>query len=416
MKNFLNKLYSSAILKKHTITIGDANIFITVVIFLFTLLFAYLLIVENYQDYERALLEEQRAYDAHERVDSEVQHKRNQQKLKSLLIKNTMAIATLSFILFAIVFGIYKIFNSLLKRDLEVFLDFFKEAAHSDKQLNPEKIFFKELYSMVPYANNMVETITDQKRSLQELNLGLEEKVALKTQKLLQINKTLLEEQKMKDEILKAQKEFLRYTVHETNTPLSVILTNIELHQMQHPKDRYLSKIEVAVKNIFSIYDDLSYLVKKDQVEYPKAVIDLEAFVRSRIDFFEEVAQMSKLSFEYEVLSEKSFVYINETKLQRIVDNTLTNAIKYTLPEKTIFVRLQSRATSLDLSVGSCSKQIQDTDKIFEAYYREEDRVEGFGLGLGLVKSICKQEGIVVRVETENGKNVFSYEFKMMGE
>jgi len=415
MTRFVNKLINSAILKKNAITIGDANLFVTVVIFLFTLLFAYLLIVENYNDYERALLEEQRSYDAHDRIDSESQHLRNQQKLKALLIKNTMAIATLSFILFAIVFGIYKIFNSLLKRDLQLFLDFFQEAAHSDKKLNPELIFFKELNSMVSYANEMVVTISEQKSSLRELNQGLEEKVTQKTHKLLEANKTLLEEQKAKDEILKAQKEFLRYTVHETNTPLSVILTNIELYYMNHPKDRYLSKIEVAVKNIFSIYDDLSYLVKKDQVAYPKAAIDLEHFVRSRIDFFSEVAQMAKLEFIYETESKKSYIYINETKLQRIVDNTLTNAIKYTQAGEKIFIFLKQKAATLQLSVGSRSKQIQNAEKIFEAYYREEKDVEGFGLGLGLVKNICKEEAIEVDVATQEGKNIFSYEFKMMG-
>jgi hypothetical protein len=44
---------------------------------------------------------------------------------------------------------------------------------------------------------------------------------------------------------------------------------------MKNKKDRQLSKIEAAVKNIFSIYDDLSYLVKKDQVPYPKIVMDI---------------------------------------------------------------------------------------------------------------------------------------------
>lgn len=70
------------------------------------------------------------------------------------------------------------------------------------------------------------------------------------------------------------------------NTPLSVILSNIELHEMEFGKSVCLENIEVAVKSIFSMYDDLSYLVKKDHITYVKQKIDLVDYVRSRIDFF----------------------------------------------------------------------------------------------------------------------------------
>jgi signal transduction histidine kinase len=397
------------------ITISKANLIITLVIFLFTILFAYLLITENYHDYERELLIEQKEYELHIQRDEAQQHAINQKKLKTLLIKNTIAIATLAFILFAIVFGIYKIFHTLLRRDLQAFLDFFKEAAYSEQTLDANAIFFKEFKIMVKYANTMVKTISEQKKTLRELNFGLEDKVRLKTQKLLAINENLTQEKEQKDAILKAQKEFLRYTVHETNTPLSVILTSIELYNMQNPKDKHLSKIEVAVKNIFSIYDDLSYLVKKDQVEYPKVVLDLESFLRGRIEFFSEVAQMSKLEFVYEPHAMNVFIYFNETKLQRVLDNTLTNAIKYTPAYEKISVVLETNGTFVNLSVGSKSKEIKDTSKIFEAYYREESRVDGFGLGLQLVKSICEEEDVGIDVSSHDGINTFAYKFKVMG-
>lgn len=408
MQNFLRDRLSY-------ITISKANIITTVVIFVFTILFAYLLIIENYHDYERELFLEQKEYELHIQRDETQQHAINQKKLKTLLIKNTIAIATLAFILFAIVFGIYKIFHTLLRRDLQLFLDFFKEAAYSEKKLDANTVFFKEFRGMVEYANTMVETISEQKATLREMNYGLEDKVKLKTQKLLAINENLVQEKEQKDAILKAQKEFLRYTVHETNTPLSVILTSIELYNMQNPKDKHLSKIEVAVKNIFSIYDDLSYLVKKDQVEYPKVVLDLESFLRGRIEFFSEVAQMSKLEFVYELHAMNVFIYFNETKLQRVLDNTLTNAIKYTPAFEKITVTLKTNGTFAELSVGSKSKEIKDSRKIFEAYYREESRIEGFGLGLQLVKSICEEEDVGIEVSSLGGINTFTYKFKVMG-
>jgi signal transduction histidine kinase len=412
---FFKKIKNSVLDTFHSITISQANILTILFIFIFTIIFAYLLIKENYFDYEKALQTEQKAYEEQSLYDYDRQHERNQKKLKTLLIKNTMAIATLSFIIFAIMFGISKIFHTLLQRDINAYLEFFKKAAHAKATLDPDKLFFHEFKTMVSYANSMSGTISEQKRILRELNQGLEQQVYNKTKKLLEINDHLLKEQKLRDDLIKAQKEFLRYTVHETNTPLSVILTNIELYNMKHEKERHISKIEVAVKNLFSIYDDLSYLVKKDQVPYPKAAIDLEAFLASRIDFFSEVAQMSRLNFSYMPRVKEVYIYFNETKLQRIIDNTITNAIKYTLPNETIEVTLDTHAAFLQLSIGSRSKEIRDGEKIFEAYYREEQGVDGFGLGLGLVKSLCQEEGVTISLHTLEKKNTFSYKFKMMG-
>ncbi len=426
MLSFAHKIYRYFLLKINSITINQANIFTTLTIFLFTIIFAYLLIKENYYDYERALLKEQQSPVLRE-ITQEAKNADNQKKLKTLLIKNTIAIATLAFILFAIVLGLYKILNTLLKRDIEAFLDFFSETAHHEKVLNPHAIFFKEFKVMAGFANNMVSTISEQKSTLKELNLGLEDKVRLKTAALQTINENLVQEKKLRDEMMLSQKEFLRYTVHETNTPLSVILTSIELFVMKNGKDRQLSKIEAAVKNVFNIYDDLSYLVKKDQVDYPKTAIEIDLFLNSRIDFFREVAEMSKVSFEYlPHVPERSgkypwgakgvFIYFNETKLQRIIDNTITNAIKYTLANEIIFVTLSMSGTFVDISIGSKSKQIKDTDKIFEAFYREENKENGFGLGLRLVKSICDEDGVLISLSSDDDKNTFTYRFKMMGE
>ncbi|MEO1937351.1 MAG: HAMP domain-containing sensor histidine kinase, partial [Sulfurimonas sp.] len=291
-----------------------------------------------YKDYELAL-HKSVMVQSDNKVNSELIEE-NKQKLKTLLIKTVLVIVTLSFIIFAIALAFYKILSMILQNDIEKFLDFFEKAAHEEKLINPKEIFFQDFKYMVTYANEMVRTIAKQKHSLRELNLHLEDRVKEKTHSLEVINKNLQDEKQFSEEILQAQKEFLRYTVHETNTPLSVILTNIELYTMQHGKNKHLSKIEAAVKNIFSIYDDLSYLVKKDQLEYPKSVINLQKYLQSRIDFFSEVAEHSLLHFDYKVEVLDAHIYFNETKLQRVVDNTLTNAIKYTQPKETISVTL----------------------------------------------------------------------------
>lgn len=396
------------------ITIKQANVFTITVIFLLTMVFVALLVDEMYKDYERAL-EKSSLVKSENALDANLIDE-NKKKLKSLLVRTTLAIVTLSFILFAIFLGLNNLFNKFLQRDTEAFLNFFKKAVDHEEAINPDTIFFQDFKEMVGYANEMVSKINEQKKSLKELNLGLEERVKKKTAALLEINKNLEEQKSFSQDLLIAQKEFLRYTVHETNTPLSVILTSIELYLMKHPKDRDLSKIEAAAKNIFSIYDDLSYLVKKDHIEYKKTSINFNNFLSSRIDFFREVAEFSRIKFNYINPKEELYIYFNETKLQRVVDNTLTNAIKYTLPGEIVDVKLIKTGPFIEFVVSSRSKIIEDTRKVFEAYYREEKKKEGFGLGLRLVKSICDEEGVEVRVSSDNEMTIFSYKFKAMGD
>ncbi|MDY0233129.1 MAG: sensor histidine kinase, partial [Sulfurimonas sp.] len=257
MKKILNALQINFIRKDKSTTIKQANLFTTLYILLFTIVFVSVLIKENYEEYEKTLVEQRIMSDYNEN-NVDAKSLEIEKELKSLMIKKTLSIATLAFILFAIMLGFYKLFNAILQRDIDIFMKFFKESAHTEQKLNPQEMFFEDFKIMVGYANSMVETISEQKHTLRDLNQGLEEKVLQKMSKLESINENLKKEKKFSQDLLKSQKEFLRYTVHETNTPLSVILMSIELYLMKNPRDRQLSKIEAAVKNIFSIYDDLS--------------------------------------------------------------------------------------------------------------------------------------------------------------
>lgn len=332
-------------------------------------------------------------------------------ELKTKLIRLVLGIVTLAFILFGFMYGISKIVNMMLSRDVNGFLEFFGAAAERYQVMNPDTTFFKEFRMMAGYANAMVDTIAEQKHSLETLNATLEEKVRRKTAALEVKNFALEEEKAFSQELLASQKQFIRYAIHETNTPLSVIMTNIELYTMKEGRNRYLAKIEAAVKNIFSIYDDLGYLVKKDQVEYPKRSIVMGEYVQSRIAFFDEVAQYAGVSFVYRTEGECPIVF-NETKLQRIIDNNLTNAIKYTRPNETIRVDVACDGENVRFSVESLSEPIRDTEKIFEAYYRERKKSDGFGLGLNLVKSICDEEGVEIMIASDETKTRFDYRFK----
>ncbi len=225
--------------------------------------------------------------------------------------------------------------------------------------------------------------------------------------------RSLAKEKQYSQKLLHKQKLFMRHAIHETITPLSVVMSNIELYELEHGKNNYLSNIEVAMKNVFTVYDDLSYMVKKNQVKYHKHRIDLLDYLRSRIEFFSEVAKQTNLVFHFQSSVEEVMINFNETKLQRIIDNNLTNAIKYSEYGETIHIFLDILGTQAIITIQSRSIHIQNPDKIFNAYYRESSSEDGFGLGLNLVKQICDEEGVYIKVSSDENMTSFYYRFNM---
>lgn len=222
----------------------------------------------------------------------------------------------------------------------------------------------------------------------------------------------LKKEKAYSQSLLDTQRHFLRYAVHETNTPLAVIMANIELYEMELGEHPNLKNIEAATKNIFGIYDDLSYLTQQDKVLYPKQYIILSEFIQSRMDFFDIVAKQSKVYFKLIDYAPEAKLYFNETKLQRIIDNNITNAIKYTHANHEISITLSHTEEKVYFTIASHSSEIEDSTRIFDAYYREDTIQEGLGLGLNLVKTICKEENVIIEINSTELLTTFSYIFK----
>ncbi|MEW5832296.1 MAG: ATP-binding protein [Campylobacterota bacterium] len=381
------------------LSLRELHFYTIVFILLFTVIFASLLIYDEYRQF--ALASDTTLFGI--RGDSHA--------LKGRLIKIIVEISTLALILFSFIFGISKIVNTMIARDMERFMKFFEAVHTGAKPISGDELYFSEFKRMSGYANEMASTIQEQKETLRTLNADLEERVKRKTAALQLKNEALEAEQKFSQELLESHKQFIRYAVHETHTPLSVIMANIELFSMNEGRNRYLAKIEAAVKNIFSIYDDLSYLVKKDQIDYPKKPIELGEYVEKRLEFFDEVAQFSNHSFSYRRPEPESWIHFNETKLQRVIDNNITNAIRYSKSGEPIEVGIACDGLSCRFWVQSRSQKIHDAQKIFEAYYRERKKSDGFGLGLSLVKSICDEDGVEIRIGFEDDKTRFEYRF-----
>ncbi len=205
---------------------------------------------------------------------------------------------------------------------------------------------------------------------------------------------------------------FIKDSMHEINTPLSIINLNADLFANKYGENKYLWRIKSASKTLATIYNDMDYLVKQGKVEHKIQSINFGEFIQNRVDYFQEVANLKHISLDTDIMLNLHYDF-SKTKLQRIVDNTISNAIKYSNDDETIDITLREKEGHIIFEVRDYGVGIKDIQKIFSRYYRENQAKGGFGIGLNIVKQITDEAGILLDVSSEVGKgSIFKYTFQ----
>jgi len=204
---------------------------------------------------------------------------------------------------------------------------------------------------------------------------------------------------------------FIKDSMHEINTPLSIINLNTDLFASKYGDNKYLKRIKSASKTLATIYNDMDYLVKEGRVKYQKSLLDFSQFIQNRVDYFQEIAQLKQIELHTNICPHLEHMF-SKTKLQRIVDNTISNAIKYSKDNSSIEIKLYKIEEHIVFEVQDYGVGIKDTDKIFSRYYREDEAKGGFGIGLNIVKKIIDEENIQLKISSIFAKGTnFCYTF-----
>jgi len=295
-------------------------------------------------------------------------------------------------VIFVLGFFIYRYFMSIIEDDIQLI----RQSSLDLNLIEVNNIAFKEFKEVANHINVMNE-------NLQDLNKNLEQKVQKRTLELEKAKEYALS-------IVQKQDRFIKDAIHEINTPLGIIIINIDLYNLKYGKNKYLGKIEAGAKIIHNIYNDLEYMIKKDRIEYPKQELNFTSFMKERVEFFSEIAIGNELNFKLDI-ENNIFTNINPIHLQRIIDNTFSNAIKYSFSHKNIKVKLYKNDDFKILEVSNYGKPILNPEKLFKRYYREDNSRGGFGIGLSIIKEICDKNNVEIKVISNDGLVTFRYYF-----
>lgn len=208
-----------------------------------------------------------------------------------------------------------------------------------------------------------------------------------------------------RDTLQKQQDFFIQKMVHEMNTPLSAIELNISVLMRDYPNVRNLEMIKGSARILSTIYDDIAFISRKEHLCHVPGWIDLEEFIADRILYFDVMLSIKNIVIEMEI-DEGYSIHISPTELQRLVDNNLSNAIKYT-PENgeiTIIISKESDGINLIFKDNGIGMSEEDQKRLFEVYYRGNTNHLGLGLGMSIIKDICDDHAISIRIESAKNR------------
>ncbi|RUM71064.1 MAG: sensor histidine kinase [Sulfurovum sp.] len=206
----------------------------------------------------------------------------------------------------------------------------------------------------------------------------------------------------MRDSIMLLDR-FIKDATHELNTPLSAILANIEMMDTQAMIEKNktkLNRINIAAKTVSILYKDLTYLTLEQEKKSEETEIDVKKLIENRIEYFAVLAQSKKL--EYVLDLQEATIFMDRRKLVRVIDNLISNAIKYNKRNGTIGFRLRQGSLSIwDTGIGIEESEIP---LIFDRYIRFNQSEGGFGVGLSIVKQVIDAYDMEIEVSSIKGE------------
>lgn len=243
-------------------------------------------------------------------------------------------------------------------------------------------------------------------------------KFELNRNKLRSELKLLELESKKSREIENMKSRFFANLSHEFRTPLLLIKGPIE-QLLEGKAFNKEESYELIHKNSIKLQTLIDQLLELSQLE--AASIPLNAkyenvipVLRGLFYSFASIAEQKKIDLIFTASTERLFIWMDKDKLEKIINNILSNAFKFTpqggsisLDVKNIFLNDKEHAEILisDTGIGIPKNKI---DKIFDRFYQVDDSPKrsfgGSGIGLALVRELVELHKWQIKVESEIGK------------
>lgn len=212
------------------------------------------------------------------------------------------------------------------------------------------------------------------------------------------------------------RREFVANVSHELRTPLTTMRSYLEALAEGAWKDEniaptFLEVTQTETERMIRLVNDLLQLSKMDSKDYKltKEWVNLSQFYNRIIDRF-EMSKNQNVQFVRKIVDNDIFVEIDSDKLTQILDNIISNALKYSPEGGTITFKITELGEKVLISISDQGMGIpkKNLHRIFDRFYRVDKartrELGGTGLGLAIAKEMVIAHGGEIWAESKEGK------------
>ncbi|MBN1162334.1 HAMP domain-containing histidine kinase [Patescibacteria group bacterium] len=233
-------------------------------------------------------------------------------------------------------------------------------------------------------------------------------------------------EEEVNERVQRSRDEYTAMIVHELRSPLSVIKGASDLVLKEAGKlsaeqiETLLSQIRSSSEGLLKIVNDILDVSKMEAGKFSvdKSPEDLNTLLKDECAYYSSLAEVRGLELVRELDGSIPRVSIDADRLKQVMNNLISNSIKYTPPGGKITVSSSFKGNFIEVSIRDTGIGVSDTDKplLFHKFAQpnNHEKMEGESTGLGLVisKGIIEAHGGSIWYEANNPKGA-KFTFKL---
>lgn len=216
------------------------------------------------------------------------------------------------------------------------------------------------------------------------------------------------------------KRDLIATVSHDLKQPLSVMSGYLDLLQMSQRLDtrgdNYVRMIMRSIHNMRQLIDDLLDLAKIDSgMELEIGAVAIHRVIDECLEANHRLAEIKSMRIEVDVAPTLPDIAADSGRLLQVLNNLVSNAIKYTPPEGTVRVSAEVANGMLRVKVKDNGIGIspEDQARIFDRFYRvrrpENESIEGTGLGLTIVQKLVEAQHGQIGLESYLGEGSTFY-------
>lgn len=258
----------------------------------------------------------------------------------------------------------------------------------------------------------MVQNTRRSKRHITVLK-QMNERINEQKVKLSGVLQDLEQADKEKDRILKAVSHDMRSPINSALALVDILTTQSD--NLNDEQKEYVSLIKKSNENALNLTKDLLEVATLNSEKLDKTPVDITAIIKERVMILGYKAAEKRQTLNFKAPDNHITAVVNEEKLLRVVNNLVTNAIKFSSINDEIDIELSNTEDSFtlmvkDKGIGIPEKMKETVFDLFsEAKRFGTSGEQPFGLGLSISKQIVEAHGGVIWFESEEGSGTTFY-------